>query len=95
MTRSRAEAETVRRAFAAIKRRILKRVGRELITKDLAIGKLRRTFLKMQAVYLRLDFTTYSDWLEATQPEWDEVLAAAADDAILDHLVDRCSEAAS
>lgn len=91
---STSDAQAACRAFAAVKRRTLKRVGLELLTKRDAITKLRKTFVRMQAAYLRLDGTTYSDWLGSVQLEWLEVLVAAEDDAIWDRLVDRCSEAA-
>jgi hypothetical protein len=89
---SRAAAQYACSAFVAIKRRTLKRVAGEQLTKREAIEKLRRTFLSAQSRFLRLEGSIYSDWLETAQLEWDEVLAAAADDAIWDRLVDRCCE---
>lgn len=89
---SKANAQECARAFRKVKAKQLALVGAEQKTKREAIDFLRRHFLKLCAFYLRIPGTTYVCWLEhGAQSDWDEVVAAAADDAVWDRLVDRCT----
>ena len=89
---SRLHGEPARREFIALRNELLGQLAREQNTKRQVIDALRRKHEKLRAVYLRIAGTTYQGWLDyGTQPYWDEVVAAARDDAVWDRLVERCT----
>ena len=76
--------------FRATKAKQLKLVGLERTTKRKAMDSMRRQYEKLRAAYLRTAGTTYQAWCElGPHAEWEEVLAAAGDDAVWDRLVER------
>lgn len=90
---SRRHAELALEAFRAAKGRALKLVSEEKSTKRKAVESLRRFYDKLCDVFLRASReTTYAMWCELVKPEWDELAAAAQDDAIWDRLVDTYQE---
>jgi hypothetical protein len=76
--------------FRAAKAKALGGVQRDQLTKRETLEVLRRRYNKLLAEYLRIHETTYAGWLEhGPTQEWEEVLAAAKDDAVWDRLVER------
>lgn len=89
---SKKHAQAALEQFRAAKGRALKLVAGEQTTKRKAIDSLRRIYDKLSAGYLRTPMTTYAVWCELVKPEWDEVCAAACDDAVWDRLVETYEE---
>jgi hypothetical protein len=89
-TLSRQHAAPAKREFIALRDRQLVAHAGEQKTKRQVLDALRRKHESLRAAYLRITGTTYAGWLEhGPHAEWEEVLAAAADDATWDRLVER------
>lgn len=83
-------ARTANAEFRRIKADQLAAVAAEKCSKRHAIDAMRRKYEKLRTDYLKITGTVYSVWLtHGAQAEWDEVLAAAMDDAVWDRLVER------
>ena len=91
-TTSKLHAEPAKRLFIAFRARALDELAREQKTKRQVLDAMRRRYEALRAAYLRIPGTTYEGWLTyGPQPDWDEVIAAAAVDAVWDRLVERCT----
>ncbi len=89
MDESLRHAELALTAFREAKGRALKLVAEERMSRREALKSMRRLYEKLSDAYLRASKeTTYAMWCELVKPEWDELLAAASDDALWDYLVD-------
>lgn len=92
---SKLHADPAKRLFIAFRAKVLDELAREQKTKRQVIDAMRRKYEGLRATYLRIPGTTYEGWLtHGPQPDWDEVIAAAADDAVWDRLVERCTREA-
>lgn len=92
---SREHGSAAKRAFLAVRAKQLAAHSGELKTKRQVLDAMRRSYEKLLAQYLRVEGTTYAGWSKhGAQPDWDEVVAAAADDAVWDRLVERVVEEA-
>lgn len=88
---SRQHAQPAQRTFLALRAELFTELAGERRTKRQAIDSLRRKYEALRAAYLRIAGTTYEGWRQhGPQDHWDEVIAAAADDAVWDRLVERC-----
>lgn len=86
----RSDAGDAKRAFIRARDRQLRLVRGERTTKMQAIHVCRRVFDRLSGHYHRIAGTTYAGWLAwGPKAEWDELLEAAADDALWDRLVER------
>lgn len=75
--------------FRAAKGRALKLVAGEGTTRRAALESMRKLYEKLCETFLRAaSETTYSAWCELVKPEWDELVAAAGDDALWDRLTE-------
>lgn len=76
--------------FRAVKGKQLELLRHEKRTKRQALDSMRKAYEKLCAEYLRIEGTTYSGWTDfGPAREWDEVVAAACDEAVWDRLVER------
>jgi hypothetical protein len=86
-------AYDAKRAFVLVRGKQLAAHAGERTTRRQTVEAIRRQYTKICDAYLRTSGTTYADWLAyGPKAEWDEILAAADDDAVWDRLVDRCVE---
>ncbi len=89
---SKLHADPAKRLFIAFRARALDELAREQKTKRQVLDAMHRKYERLRAAYLRIPATTYEGWLTyGPQPDWDEVIAAAAVDAVWDRLVERCT----
>lgn len=88
---SKRNGDPARRTFLALRAELFGELAGERKTKRQVIDSLRRKYEALRAAYLRINGTTYEGWRKhGPQDHWDEVIAAAADDAVWDRLVERC-----
>jgi hypothetical protein len=88
---SKKHAEPAKRAWIALRDALFADLATEQRTKRQVLDSLRRKYEALRAAYLRITGATYDGWgKHGPQPEWDEVIAAAHDDAVWDRLVERC-----
>jgi hypothetical protein len=86
---ARRHAEVSRLKFRAVKAKQLALVREERRTKRQAVDSMRKAYEKIRATYLRVPCTTYDAWDEhGPKRDWDECIAASADDAVWDRLVE-------
>ena len=89
---SRQHGAPAKREFVTHRNKSFAELAGELKTRRQILDSMRRKYEALRAVYLRVTGTTYEGWSKyGPQPEWDEVIAAAADDAVWDRLVERCT----
>jgi hypothetical protein len=87
-TISRGAGELAKADWLKVRARLFRQHAGELKTKRQVLDSLRRSYETLRAKYLKVTGTTYDGWKQhGPQPEWDEVVAAAHDDAVWDRLV--------
>jgi hypothetical protein len=88
---SRQHADPAKREFVLVRGRCLAALAGERRTKRQVLDTMRKKYESLRATYLRITGTTYEGWIKyGPHAEWQEVLAAAADDAVWDRLIERC-----
>jgi hypothetical protein len=84
-------AAIAKREFVLVRGRELAALAGERKTKRQVLGTMRKKYEALRAEFLRITGTTYGDWIEhGPHAEWDEIIAAAADDGVWDRLTERC-----